>query len=399
MNNKNNQLLLLANATSNLGNWVYLVALNIIVWNLTKSPAAVAAIFIVVPLAKICSNLFSGSIIDRYHKKRLMILSDICRGIIIMFIPFLDSLPLIYICIFLTTAAGSLYGPSSIFLIKNIVNDQHKLRFNSLNSTFSSGAFILGPALGGVLVTLFSTSIAVWFNVFTFFLSAILVSKISFIESLTITKRQRIDLKTIYDDFSFVFGYFKQNKLLGKLIIYYITVLMIAFALDSQEMPYIKETLRATDSMYGIIVSLAGVGAIIGGVTASKLTKKYTALQYIILGLPLMIVCYIGFYSSFNVELAIIALVFLGFFMAFSNVGYDTFYQQTIPNEIVGRVTASLLLIQSIIQIVFTFVLAAVVQLVSIQFVGILFGIFALCIALLLNRILKRGHLLFTTND
>lgn len=399
MNNKNNRLLLLANATSNLGNWVYLVALNIIVWNLTKSPAAVAAIFIVVPLAKICSNLFSGSIIDRYNKKRLMILSDICRGIFIMLIPFLDSLPLIYICIFLTTAAGSLYGPSSIFLIKNIVNDQYKLRFNALNSTFSSGAFILGPALGGVLVTFFSTSIAVWFNVFTFFLSAILVSKISFSESITMMKRQRIDLKTIYDDFSFVFGYFKQNKLIGKLIIYYITVLMIAFALDSQEMPYIKETLRATDSMYGIIVSLAGIGAIIGGVTASKLTKKYTALQYIILGLPLMIVCYIGFYSSFNVELAIIALVLLGFFMAFSNVGYDTFYQQTIPNEIVGRVTASLLLIQSIIQIVFTFALAAVVQLVSIQFAGILFGIFALCIALLLNRIIKRGHLLLTTND
>ena len=84
---------------SNLGNWIYLIALNLSVWHLTHSPAAVAGLYIVGPFARIIANFFVGSIIDRHDKRRIIIWSDIVRGIIVCVMPFVGSIWMIYILI------------------------------------------------------------------------------------------------------------------------------------------------------------------------------------------------------------------------------------------------------------------------------------------------------------
>jgi len=62
---------------SNLGNWIYLVAINLLVLNMTGSPAAVAGLFIIRPLATLLTNSWAGSIIDRANKRTLMIMTDV----------------------------------------------------------------------------------------------------------------------------------------------------------------------------------------------------------------------------------------------------------------------------------------------------------------------------------
>lgn len=68
---------------SNIGNWLYLIALNVFVWRLTESPAAVAGIYIVGPVIRIISNVVAGSLIDRMNKKKLVILVDVSRALFI----------------------------------------------------------------------------------------------------------------------------------------------------------------------------------------------------------------------------------------------------------------------------------------------------------------------------
>ena len=159
-------ILLGALGFSNLGNWIYLVALNLSVWHLTHSPAAVAGLYIIGPVARIISNFFVGSIIDRRDKKKLMIMSDISRGILVCLMPFLSSIWIIYSFIFLTNIAGSFFGPSSTYLITKLVKDEDKLRFNAMNSTLSSGSFMIGPALAGGIIAISNTSVAMWVNGF-----------------------------------------------------------------------------------------------------------------------------------------------------------------------------------------------------------------------------------------
>jgi hypothetical protein len=80
-NKKNSILLLLGIGTSTLGGFIYLVAINILVIKLTGSPAAVAGLWIMGPIASILTKFWSGSLVDRMNNRRLMIITDIIRAL------------------------------------------------------------------------------------------------------------------------------------------------------------------------------------------------------------------------------------------------------------------------------------------------------------------------------
>ncbi|MEG0439293.1 MAG: MFS transporter [Solibacillus sp.] len=369
---------------STLGNWIYLIALNLSVWHLTNSPAAVAGIYIVGPIARIISSIFAGSIIDRQNKKKLMIISDIVRGIIVCMMPFMTSIWLIYVLIFLANIAGSFFGPSSTYVITKLVNDDDKQRFNALNSTLSSGSFMIGPALAGAIIAVSNTNVAMWVNGFTFFACAWAISLLPTIAEDNAMKRQMISWQMIRTDFQQVWAFIQNRPALFIFLTVYTSALMIAFALDSQEMTFLKDVLVTSDTMYGIVVSVAGVGAIVGGIAATALVNKLSLKTYTGLGFLLTILSYTLFYASPTLIFAIISFIALGFFMAFSNSGYATIYQKTIPPTLMGRFGSSLNLLQSVAQIIFTLLLGMFAEWYSLQHVTVLFALIALLLAIYL---------------
>lgn len=384
---------------SNLGNWIYLIALNLSVWHLTHSPAAVAGLYIVGPCARIVSNFFVGSIIDRYNKRRIIISSDIIRGLMVCIMPFVDSLWLVYSLIAVTSIAGSFFGPSSTYMITKLVADEHKQRFNALNSTLSSGSFMIGPALAGAIILMTNTSVAMWINGVTFFICALLMALLPKVENSTENKREIITFNVIRADFKQVWLYVKLRPALFQFLLVYTITLMIAYSLDSQEMTFIKDVLLATDSLYGVIVSIAGVGAIIGGLCAAALANVYSLQSYIGAGFTLTLLSYFSFYASHTIWFAIVSFIFLGFFMAFSDAGYATFYQKTIPPEMMGRFGGSLNLLQSILQIAITLLIGFLAEWYSVQTVTLVFAGIGFVLALYVYRIVLRSSTLFDMEE
>lgn len=80
---KNPLLLLFGICVSNLGAWIYLIALNLIILDRTGSPFAVSVFYILIPIATLCTNFWSGSFIDRLNKRNLMIFLDFIRAFLI----------------------------------------------------------------------------------------------------------------------------------------------------------------------------------------------------------------------------------------------------------------------------------------------------------------------------
>lgn len=77
---KNSLLLLLGIGISNIGDWIYLIALNLIVLDMTHSPLAVTVLYILKPAATLLTNFWAGSYIDRLNKRHLMIIFDFLRA-------------------------------------------------------------------------------------------------------------------------------------------------------------------------------------------------------------------------------------------------------------------------------------------------------------------------------
>lgn len=73
-------LLLFGIGTSNIGDWIYLIALNVMMLDMPNSPLAVSGLYMIKPLAALCTNIWSGSLIDRMNKRKLMMFLDWMRG-------------------------------------------------------------------------------------------------------------------------------------------------------------------------------------------------------------------------------------------------------------------------------------------------------------------------------
>lgn len=377
-------LLLSGIGVSYFGNWVYLIALNILVLDMTGSAAAVAGIYIVGPIARLLTNFWAGSIIDRVNKRKLMVMADVLRGSLILLVPFLDSLWIVYGILFVANIAGAFFGPSSTFYITKFVAETDRRSFNSIMSMMNSGSFLIGPAVAGVLIALFGTMWCVILNAFTFFFCAFCIARLPNVEDENLNQREPITVKMLAADWQVVKGFIQQDRYFMRIYLLFQTALMIAFALDSQEVTFIKVNLALSDQMYGLIVSIAGIGALIGAAASVALAKRFSLQLYVGVGMILTAVGYLLFYSAVDFWTAIAAFIFLGFFMAFSNAGYDTFYQKNVPTTIMGRFGSLASMFQSLLQIVFTFILGMVGEWFSLQVVAIGFAGIAIFIALLL---------------
>jgi MFS family permease len=387
-------IFLTALGVTNIGNWIYLIALNLAVWHVTGSPAAVAGIYVVGPIARIFSSFFVGTIIDRHDKKQLMIWSDIVRGVLVCLMPFLSSIWLIYIVIFLANIAAGFFGPSSTYLITTLVREEHRQQFNAVNSTLSSGSFMIGPALGGAIIAMSNTSVAMFINGATFFICAGLIALLPYEKRRVDGVSRLLTFTVIREDFRTVGNWLKENRvLLGFFLLYHIG-LMTAFALDSQEMTFLKEVLSVSDATYGVTVSIAGIGAIAGGVAATAFVHKFSTITYIGAGFALAAFSYLAFYSTSTYFMAVIAFVTLGFFMAFSNTGYATVFQKLVPLHMMGRVGSMVNLVSSCTQIVFTTGLGFAAEIISLQLSAIILAsIGCLLAASLYVHILKHKRM------
>src|SRR6478736_6457548 len=142
-------LLLFGIGTSNIGDWIYLIALNVMMLDMTNSPLAVSGLYMIKPLAALCTNIWSGSLIDRMNKRKLMMFLDWMRAGIIACFPFFSSILIIYVLVFIISMASSMFRPASMVYITKLIPTEKRKRFNSLRSLIDSGGFLLGPAAAG----------------------------------------------------------------------------------------------------------------------------------------------------------------------------------------------------------------------------------------------------------
>lgn len=114
---------------------------------MTGSPLAVAALYIIKPLAAIVTNSWSGSLIDRLNKRNLMVYLDISRAMVIALLPSFSSLWAIYSLVFIINMGSAMFEPTSMTYITKLIPVDKRKRFNSLRSLIDSGGFLIGPAI------------------------------------------------------------------------------------------------------------------------------------------------------------------------------------------------------------------------------------------------------------
>lgn len=376
-------ILLSSVGIAGIGDFIYLVAINILVYQMTGSAAAVASLWVIGPVVNVLTKFWTGSFIDFRSKRKIMIVTYIARAITIFCIPFLPNIWLIFLFLVFLSIAKSFFTPSSITYIAQLVPKTIRKRYNSIQSLTTSGAFIIGPAIGGALILLMGVDYTLIINSLAFIMAAILLSRLPDKEIHDTGNIPALSFAQIKSDWIIVIQFIKENKYIAFIYSAFLATTIFSFAMDAQEVVFTQKVVGLSEMEYSLLISITGIGAIVGAFIVTLFSKNLSIRYLIAIGIMMETVGFLLYAFSWSFLSITVGFIILGFFNAFLNAGITTFYQNNVPTEMMGRVTSMFQLFLSLLQIVFVLMVGAIADIIPLRITIITLAVGMLVIACL----------------
>jgi MFS family permease len=172
--------LLAGELISGIGDWLYIVAIFVVIYRETGDAALVGLFGAARVVPYVVLSVPAGIIADRFDRRLVLLVSDLWRGAIMVALTVLVGVgaPVLVIAALaiLATCGSAFFYPAIGAYLPGLVTDERQLGpANSAYSSLDSLAFILGPALGGILLVIGGVTVAFVLNALTFIVIAVIL--------------------------------------------------------------------------------------------------------------------------------------------------------------------------------------------------------------------------------
>lgn len=171
-----------AQIISLFGDWFNIIALSALVAQYTdKSGLAVSGLLLARVLPPFLVSPFAGVIVDRFNRKRLLIISDVMRtviGIMLLFATSADRLWIIYVATIFQFMFSAIFEPARSALLPALLPKEHLLKANTLSNVTWSVMLAIGAMIGGIITAAFGTWTALIVDAASFGLSALILTTV-----------------------------------------------------------------------------------------------------------------------------------------------------------------------------------------------------------------------------
>lgn len=171
--------LMASQLVSNMGDWLYLIALLTLVgfkWNATPWEVTLTTLCMVLPM--LVGGPLTGLLADRAERKKLMLLSDFVRFGIMVLLLFAGALWQVYLLLIAKGFFDILFSPAKNGKLKEIVPKEQLEQAVSVSAIIEQGSKIIGPAIGGALSGAFGETACFIVNACAFLLSALFLVQV-----------------------------------------------------------------------------------------------------------------------------------------------------------------------------------------------------------------------------
>jgi MFS family permease len=342
--NRNLQLLFGGQVVSSFGDWLYVVALAVLVYEVTNSATVVAALTFVRLLPFVLFLPLSGFLADRGNRRALMIGSDVGRGVCMLGLllvgsegAFWAAFPLV----FAATVFSSLFEPAMNAVLPGLVGDEDRLaQANGLWSQMESVSLILGPALGGVLILVGEPRAAFLINGVTFLVSALTLLFVRVpprsSEQGAQAREEESWLTETLAGFRFLF---RENEgVLSAMTISIAGLTIVGGAIWTLTVVLAEETFALGSQGAGFLNAAYGAGALLGGFVVGYAITRFSLGPTFVwtTGASSLVFALLGV-SPAGV-LPFVLLVVVGVIDVASDVSSTTILQSATPDSMLGRV-------------------------------------------------------------
>ncbi|MGB2878814.1 MAG: MFS transporter [Candidatus Omnitrophota bacterium] len=349
-----------------------------------KEPGSVMALarllfFIIIPVFVI--GPVAGVYVDRWDRKRTMIISDVLRGVLVLGIPvfvYLDMMVPVYVLVFLIFSATRFFLPSKMSFIPAIVSEEKLMVANALTNTTRMIATVLGFALAGLIVKLIGHTWGFYLNSISYFVSAAFIAVITpkrelknVKEEIHMTKEiiEKSIRKNLWSEIIEGFGYVFRKSQMKIVTSTFFLLMSGAGAIFCIIIVFVQESFGSITEDLGLFGALLGVGLFLGTVVFGKIGQKFSKIRSIFVSFAL---CGIGinlfaFYARNNSSLLVggFLILLIGVAVAPILTCTSTLIHVLIPDEARGRIFSSMEAIMHLGFMIFMFLTAYVSRFVS----------------------------------
>lgn len=283
-------LLWISQSISSLGSSMTSYALLIWVYQQKASVMSVALLAVCSYLPSIMFSFFAGVFVDRWNKKKIMLVCDTVAAIgslTILILMTFNKLSIwhIYVINIVISIMNSFQIPAGNVAVSEIVCKEYYMRISGLQSLSSSLITILTPTFATTILALASIKVVLVIDLLSF-----LIAFLTLMFVIKIPKRVReVNGKKnkYWEDCLLGFNFLKQNGTLMQLILFFTIINLIAFIGGGGTTTTVASMILARTNhnkiVLGMFSSAVGIGTLIGSVwvTLIKSPKSRTRVIFI----------------------------------------------------------------------------------------------------------------------
>ena len=175
----------LGQLVSVIGDKVDQIALGILVYEATGSGLQMGITLALSMLPSALFGMVAGAYVDRFDKRRTMIVADLLRALLVLSVPFVAeySIVAVYAVALLVATVSLFFEPAKLSLIPKLVDEEQLMAANSLDNATVSAAELAGLAFAAGLVVSMGTRLAFFLDSATFLVSALFILGIGYRET------------------------------------------------------------------------------------------------------------------------------------------------------------------------------------------------------------------------
>ncbi len=333
----------LGQIVSLLGSSLSEFALAVWVYQTTGSIAHYALLSLFIHLPSMFISPFAGAMVDRWSRRRVMILSDSITGITavaIMLLVFSNHLQVwhIYIAVAISSVCNAFQWPAYISAIGQLVPIQHLSRANGMVQGSIATARILGPSIAGFLIATIKLHGVLLVDFSTYLFAFIILLSVKFPARKKKTTIRKVNLEHLWQEVISGWNYIVVRSGLRKLTIFFGVIYLSAGILQVLFLPMVLSF--ASKQELGIVMSVSGIGMLLGSVAVSLWGCSKRRVECILLFAFIQGLCLC--LGGFKASVILAAIGGFGYLFSRAIVASlnHTIWQRKVPQELQGRVFA-----------------------------------------------------------
>lgn len=346
-------LLWFAGLISMLGDWMLAIALPLAVYDLTGSPLATGGVLIANKLLALLLGSVAGVFVDRWDRKRTMVIANLVRGPVLLLLPLVDTADrvwIVYVVAAVMSAVGQFFRPAESALLPRLVGKELLVPANALNALNGNLSVLLGPALGGLAAAWIGLGGVAAIDAASFLIAALMIAAITAAaapeRATPATTTVNRNLEALRGDWLAGIRLIRGNPVLRVVVVVFAIASLGEGVHQTAFWVFVERTLGGGTPEAGWLLSAQAVGGMVGAVMIGRWGASRSPV--VLLGWGALLVGLIDLavfnYPAFvpGIGLGLLLLALDGIPASAFGTGYATSVQAEADDAYRGRVFGAL---------------------------------------------------------